>query len=73
MLQNFPFSCHSYFQELGLGEGWVNIQKRGITFVRQCLVEQDRPMHLDHTAFKENKILDQMRDPFHLFKENRDF
>lgn len=35
----------SDLQALQLGDGWVNIQKKGVTFIKQSLGKQDRPNH----------------------------
>ena len=55
----------SDLQSLKLGEGSVNVQKKGITFIRQGLSKQDRPGH-KHTpvfipCFPDNKTLDPKR------------
>ena len=33
----------SDLQSLRLGEGFINIQRKGVTFIRQDLAKQDRP------------------------------
>ena len=55
----------SDLQSLRLGEGFVNVQKKGVTFIREGLSKQDRPNHTpSHVfipAFSENKKLDPKR------------
>lgn len=55
----------SDLQSLRLGEGCVNVQSKGVTFVRQGLSKQDRPNHTpSHVfipAFSDNKKLDPKR------------
>jgi hypothetical protein len=57
-------------QSLKLGEGSVNIQKKGLTFVRHGLAKQDRQSHYGSNifipAFPENKKLDPKRT-FHYY------
>ena len=55
----------SDLQSLKLGEGSVNVQKKGITFIRQGLSKQDRPGHKPTPVFipcfPDNKKLDPKR------------
>lgn len=55
----------SDLQSLQLGEGSVNVQKQGITFIRTGLSKQDRPSHMDRKIFipalSDNKLLDPKR------------
>ena len=55
----------SDLQSLKLGEGCVNVQKKGVTFVRQGLSKQDRPghtpTHIFIPSFPHNKLLDPKR------------
>lgn len=55
----------SDLQSLQLGEGLVNVQKHGITFIRPGLAKQDRPSHHGSTlfvpSFPDNKLLDPKR------------
>lgn len=55
----------SDLQSLQLGEGSINIYKRGVTFIRTGLSKQDRPnhegSHIFVPAFPENKLLDPKR------------
>ena len=55
----------SDLQALRLGEGWVSVQDKGITFVRQGLAKQDRPSHFGSKIFvpsyKDNRKLDPKR------------
>lgn len=62
----------SDLQSLKLGEGSVNIQQKGITFIRHGLAKQDRPSHFGATifipSFPENKKLDPKRCLFYYLK-----
>lgn len=64
-------------QSLKLGEGSVNIQKKGITFIRHGLAKQDRPSHFGTKifipAFPENKKLDPKRAFFYYLKATEKF
>lgn len=55
----------SDLKALKLGEGCVNVQKKGVTFVRQNLSKQDRPghtpTHVFIPSFPNNKKLDPKR------------
>ena len=55
----------SDLQSLCLGEGFVNVQKQGMTFIRTGLSKQDRPGHVSRTIFvpalPQNKLLDPKR------------
>ena len=55
----------SDLQALQLGEGNVNVQKKGITFIRAGLAKQDRPSHHNSKifvpSFPTNKKLDPKR------------
>ena len=55
----------SDFQSLKLGEGSVNVQKKGIIFIRHGLSKQDRAGHTPTTifipSFPDNKKLDPKR------------
>lgn len=55
----------SDLQSLKLGEGSVNVQSKGVTFVRQGFSKQDRPNHKKSTIFvpslPNNKLLDPKR------------
>ena len=52
-------------QALRLGEGFVQVQSRGVTFMRQGLSKQDRPDHFSSKifvpSFESNKKLDPKR------------
>lgn len=67
----------SDLQALKLGEGWVNIQKKGVTFIRQGLAKQDRPNHYGTKifvpAFPENKLLDPKRCLYFYLKKTEVF
>lgn len=62
----------SDLQSLKLGEGSVNIQQKGITFICHGLAKQDRPSHFGTTifipAFPENKKLDPKRCLFYCLR-----
>lgn len=55
----------SDIQALRIGDGFVNVQKKGITFLRPGLSKQDRPNHYGRKIFvpyfKDNKKLDPKR------------
>lgn len=55
----------SDLQSLQLGEGHVNVQKKGVTFLRQGLSKQDRPNHYGAKifipTFEKNRLLDPKR------------
>ena len=67
----------SDIQSLSLGDGSVNIQKKGITFIRHGLSKQDRPFHDNSKifvpAFPENKALDPKRSLYHYLKRTDQF
>ena len=67
----------SDLQSLQLGEGYVTVQKRGVTFVRTGIAKQDRPTHHGNTIFiphlPENKLLDPKRALTHYLKKNQKF
>ena len=62
----------SDLQSLRIGEGSVNIQSKGITFIRHGLAKQDRPSHYGATvfipSFSENKKLDPKRCVYYYLK-----
>jgi hypothetical protein len=62
----------SDLQSLTLGEQLVNVQKKGVTFIRTGLSKQDRPGHSDRTIFvpslPDNKLLDPKRAIYHYLK-----
>jgi integrase len=66
------FKRCSDLQALRLGEGSVNIQKKGVTFVRHGLSKQDRQGHQSKTifipTFEDNKLLDPKRALFWYLK-----
>jgi hypothetical protein len=59
------FRRASDLQSLTLGEGLVNVHRRGVTFVRTGLSKQDRPSHFGKhifvPSFPSNKLLDPKR------------
>lgn len=67
----------SDLQSLQLGEGRVNIQKKGVTFVRQGLSKQDRPNHFGKKIFipkfEGNKLLDPNRALCKYLKRTEEF
>lgn len=64
-------------QALRLGEGWVNVQNRWITFLRPGLSKQDRPGHMGSKifvpSFKKNKKLDPKRALYVYLKKTDKF
>lgn len=62
----------SDLQSLRLEEGSINIQQKGITFIRHGLAKQNRPSHFGATifipAFPENKKLDPKRSLYYYLK-----
>ena len=64
-------------QALRLGEGFVCVQNRGITFLRPGLSKQDRPGHTGSKifvpTFKKNKKLDPKRTLYWYLKRTDDF
>lgn len=67
----------SDIQSLQLGEGAINVQSKGVTFIRQGLSKQDRPTHfgmkLFVPAFPENKLLDPKRSLAIYVKQTEQF
>lgn len=67
----------SDLQSLKIGEGSINIQSKGITFIRHGLSKQDRPAHFGSKiiipTFEENKKLDPKRCLFYYLKETERF
>ena len=67
----------SDLQSLQLGEGFVNVQKKGITFIRPGLSKQSRPSHIDRNIFvpalPENKLLDPKRALYCYLKRTEEF
>ena len=55
----------SDLQSLQLGEETVNVQKKGVTFIRTGMAKQDRPSHVSSNifvpAFTKDKLLDPKR------------
>ena len=64
-------------QSLKLGEKSVNVQSRGVTFIRHGLAKQDRPSHFGEKVFipvfKENKLLDPKRALYYYLKKTEKF
>ena len=67
----------SDLQSLQLGEGFVNVQKKGVTFIRTGLSKQDRPNHVDKNIFipalSENRRLDPKRALTYYLKKTEPF
>lgn len=67
----------SDLQSLRLGENYVNVQKKGLTFIRTGLSKQDRPNHSDRNIFipalPKNRTLDPKRVLFHYLKRTEKF
>ena len=67
----------SDLQSLRLGEGFINIQRKGVTFIRQGLAKQDRPNHYGTKifvpAFSENKLLDPKRSLYFYVKKTEEY
>lgn len=66
------FKRCSDLQSIKLGEQMVNVQRKGVTFIRTGLSKQDRPGHSDRTIFvpslPENKLLDPKRALYRYLK-----
>lgn len=64
-------------QSLRLGEGSVNAQKKGVTFIRHGLSKQDRISHQSPTifvpAFEKDKLLDPKRALTYYLKSTEKF
>lgn len=64
-------------QSLRIGEGSVNVQKKGVTFLRHGLSKQDRESHQNPTiflpAFADNKLLDPKRALTYYLRKTEDF
>lgn len=67
----------SDLQSLRIGEGSVNIQEKGITFIRHGLTKQDRVGHDNSKifvpSFPENKLLDPKRAIYEYLKRTEEF
>lgn len=67
----------SDLQSLQLGENHVNVQKKGVTFIRTGLSKQDRPNHSDRNIFipalPDNKTLDPKRALYHYLQRTEKF
>ena len=67
----------SDLQSLRLGEGSVNVQQKGVTFIRHGLAKQDRPNHdgskIFVPSFPENKNIDPKRSIYMYLKRTKDF
>ena len=67
----------SDLQALRIGEGSVNIQEKGITFIRHGFAKQDRAGHENSKilvpAFPENKLLDPKRAVYEYLKRTQEF
>ena len=67
----------SDLQSLELGEGFVNVNKHGVTFMRTGLSKQDRPSHFGKNifvpAFPNNKLLDPKRALAYYLKRTETF
>jgi hypothetical protein len=67
----------SDLQALYLGEGNINIQKKGITFIRSGLAKQDRPSHHSRKifipSFSREKFLDPKRALTYYLKKTESF
>ena len=53
----------SDLQALQLGEGLVNVQKQGVTFIRTGLSKSDRPSHMGRNIFVPHLEKDKKLDP----------
>ncbi len=77
MLAITTFRRCSDLQSLQLGEGFVNVQKKGVTFIRTGLSKQSRPSHTDTNIFipslPDNKLLDPKRTLFLYLKRTEGF
>ena len=64
-------------QALQLGEGLVNVQKQGVTFIRKGLSKSDRPSHMGRNIFvphlEKDKKLDPKRALTHYLKATEQF
>lgn len=67
----------SDLQSLKIGEGSVNIQEKGITFIRHGLAKQDRPGHDNSKivvpSFSDDKLLDPKRTVYMYLKRTEEF
>ena len=50
-------------QSLQLGEETVNVQKKGVTFIRTGMAKQDRPSHVSSNIFVPAFTKDNLLDP----------
>ena len=67
----------SDLQSLRKGEGFINLQRKGVTFIRQSLAKQDRPNRYGTKifvlAFSENKLLDPKRSLYFNVKKTEEY
>lgn len=77
MIAITSFRRCSDLQSFRIGQDSVNIQSKGITFIRHGLAKQDRQSHRKATvfipAFPENKKLDPRRCLYHYLKATEGF
>ncbi|KAL5013208.1 hypothetical protein ScPMuIL_007478, partial [Solemya velum] len=52
---------------LGLGDGFIQIHRKGITFSRPGLAKQDRPSHFGSCLFIPRYVKDKLLDPVRAF------
>ena len=71
------FQRCSDLQSLQLGETNVNVQEKGVTFIRTGLSKTDRPGHMKKSVFvptfKSNKLLDPKRALSYYLKRTEEF
>jgi len=71
------FRRSSDLKSLKIGEGSINIQHKGITFLRHGLAKQDRPTHFGSKLFipalHDNKKLDPKRSLYYYLKATEKF
>ena len=67
----------SDLQSLQLGEETVNVQKKGVTFIRTGMAKQDRPSHVRSNifvpAFTKDKLLDTKRALTYYLRRTENF
>ncbi len=67
----------SDIQSLRIGDGNINVQKKGLTFIRHGLSKQDRPSHdsskIFVPSFPKNELLDPKRAVYLYLKRSEEF
>ena len=67
----------SDLQSLQLGEETVNVQRKGVTFIRTGMAKQDRPSHVSSNifvpAFTKDKLLDPKRALTYYLRRTENF